>query len=149
MFLYLQQSEFLPPSDMLDSVASKYCQEHSITQVLCYDFLFTVTGWVVYSSLSIILSYQVWPGTAEQGQSCHTAAAFSCRHLSQDYCSLCTDDSAGEVPGFWLGGAGEPWQVWSQDPTTGGTGQGHTTTSYICGSGISSGLSLSINNIHP
>jgi len=42
--LWVTQSEFLAPSDLLDSVTSKYCQEHNITQVLCYDFLFTVTG---------------------------------------------------------------------------------------------------------
>ena len=40
----IKQSEFLPPSDKLDSITSIYCQENSTTQNLCYNFLFTVTG---------------------------------------------------------------------------------------------------------
>ena len=45
-FKMIQQSEFLAPSEALNSISSKYCQENSTTQTACYDFLFLVTGLV-------------------------------------------------------------------------------------------------------
>jgi hypothetical protein len=42
----MQQCEFLAPSEGLNSIFSKYCQENSTTQTACYEFLFLVTGLV-------------------------------------------------------------------------------------------------------
>eukprot|EP00090_Calanus_glacialis_P011688 TRINITY_DN20055_c0_g1_i2.p1 TRINITY_DN20055_c0_g1~~TRINITY_DN20055_c0_g1_i2.p1 ORF type:complete len:220 (-),score=66.80 TRINITY_DN20055_c0_g1_i2:56-715(-) len=41
---WASQSEFLAPSEALNSIANKYCQENSTTQTACYNFLFLVTG---------------------------------------------------------------------------------------------------------
>ena len=38
------ETAFLPPSPQLDAVTRHYCSEGNLTQTLCYDFLFAVTG---------------------------------------------------------------------------------------------------------
>ena len=39
-----QQSSFLPPSSWLDSLTTKFCSENSVSQSLCYDLLFSISG---------------------------------------------------------------------------------------------------------
>lgn len=42
---WMTQSSFLPPSSLLDSLTGRFCAENSSTQPLCYDLLFSISGY--------------------------------------------------------------------------------------------------------